>query len=91
MPKLTGLKAPRKLLRRAGAVHGHQSASQNRPPSARNTAGREQSDPLVGAEVEGSGRSACLEQTVNESGKLVKKNLIRLSPRAFPASSAGGK
>jgi hypothetical protein len=76
--------------RRAGAVHGHQSPSQNRPPSARNTAGREQSDLLVGFEVEGSGQGHSperVEQTMNKSCKLVKKNLIRLQ-RGFPASSS---
>jgi hypothetical protein len=45
--------------------------------------GREQSDLLVGSEVEGSGQGLSperrLEQTMNSNCKLVKKNLTGLS------------
>jgi hypothetical protein len=57
--------------------------------SARNTAGREQSDLLVGSEVEGSGQGHSPECAARTNCKLVKKNLIRLS--AHLSGQLGGE
>jgi hypothetical protein len=86
MPKWTGLKALRKIRGAgAGAIHGHQSPFQNLPPSARNTAGHEQNDLLVGFEVEGSGQRHSPERALRTNNE---RKLQACQEKFDPAFSA---
>src|ERR1700757_380553 len=68
MPKWTGLKAPRKFP--AGGRGSRPSITISKlASSARNTAGREQSDLLVGSEVEGSGQGHSLERATRTNNE----------------------
>ena len=71
--------------RQAGAVHGHQSPSQNWPPRRATQQAASKAISSWAPRSKGADKgilwSARPEQTMNTNCKLVKKNLIRLSAR----------